>query len=137
MKVKAFRSMFPIGSDDGCSLQFVPPDEFWDDEEIDLDPTCVTIRVVLWHIDDYGCRTIFNIREYDVDLVGEQSGDCRVDDLILAWVVVVSDVLPKLGESVSLYDLVPRSCPLNLKTAVTAEDFERAYRMKSRLGSNL
>lgn len=139
MKCKELRTLFPIGSRT-CQVQYQPPEKYYDKDELEVDFSNVKIRLVLWLVDEHGWRTVSGIYEKNVDFIGDKgryTDTARLDNLILAWIVVVDDVLKHLDHVTFIGDLIPKSNPLWLLTAHTADDFERAYRMKSRLGKYL
>lgn len=113
------------------SLQFVPPDEFSMRDEGDA-----IFRLVHWK--DFGVRTVTNIVEQSVHLFGSDPIDPadvpRLEACLEAWAGVVTEVLRKNPPDLMPADLTRGKSPMLLKTRKTRQDFDEAWRAKSRLG---
>jgi hypothetical protein len=125
-----FMAEFPLeAKDDSASLNFVMLSDRGGGRYV------VVMRLITWE-DDNGKRAIRNIKEQDCDL----PEDCTFERLVTymrGMDMAMQDVLmtPRL-EILMPRDLLDWSA-LELRKAETAEDFDKALRLKSRLGKYL
>ena len=97
----------------------------------------VVVRLICW-ADDHGTRSIRDVKEQDIYL--DLPEDCTFERLVMylrGMDMAMQDVLasPEV-DTLMPHDLLDWSA-LELRKAETVEDFDKALRMKSRLGKYL
>ena len=97
----------------------------------------VVVRLICW-ADDHGTRSIRDVKEQDIYL--DLPEDCTFERLVIylrGMDMAMQDVLasPEV-DTLMPHDLLDWSA-LELRKAETIEDFDKALRMKSRLGKYL
>jgi hypothetical protein len=127
-----FMSEFPLkAKNDLASLEFVELSDRGDGKY------GVVIRLFIWE-DANGTLSIRDIKEQDIYV--DLPEDCTFERLVMylrGMEMAMEDVLasPQV-ETLMPHDLIDWSA-LKLRKAETAEDFDKALRLKSRLGKYL
>ncbi len=128
-----FSSEFPLKGKTGmASLEFV---ELSDRPDGNF---AMVTRLVVWDVGPDGTQSIRDVKEQEIYLA--LPADCSFERLVTylrGMDMAMQDVLDsKELETLMPHDLVDWSA-LKLAKAETAEDFDKALRMKSRLGKYL